>query len=332
MGRPPPGTLPDWLSVRASKQGLAAAVHCFAVATAPTIRPPSEALFLGFLLVAVWASLRWGDLLWIAPDCLHLQLTRLAILGTALRTKTIVRSMPCEFLITGISGTPSANWGVRFHNLLRQALSDTHSQQPGRVIDFLPACLGGSHPRPFILEPCPRRLAVPRLLSLIHQHWRLRTEAPPRRNSVCTVHTAVLAWSRQMSLDRTLRRVQGHHPVCTPLNFMDVTTSVRCSICRPRSLIIFVRASVRCSLLPGARLSPFRTSRCKFRLLLWACALMNHWSLRLPFLSLRPRLLWHRCPSQATTLLWKVHPRPLWRRRAPRWRWPAALRRGRRLL
>ena len=101
---PPPGTLPDWLSVRASKQGLATGplralswmarvaglpcrqarlqlsiVRAFATATAPTERreslplplsfviwlerrvadpsaPPSEALFLGFLLIAVWAS------------------------------------------------------------------------------------------------------------------------------------------------------------------------------------------------------------------------------------------------------------------------------------
>ena len=176
--------------------------------------PPSEALFLGFLLIAVWASLRWGDLFWIPPDRLHLQLAHLAVLGTALRTKTTARSMPFDFLITGVSGSPSCNWGMRFLNLLRQALSDTQSRQPGRVIDFLPACLGGSDPRPFILEPCPRRLAVPRLLSLLHQHWRLNSTAPPQEFSLYGAHSCkatVLAWSRQMSLDRTLRRIQGHH-------------------------------------------------------------------------------------------------------------------------
>ena len=40
-------------------------------------------------------------------DRLHLQLSHLAILGTALRTKTTVRSMPFAFLITGVSGSPS---------------------------------------------------------------------------------------------------------------------------------------------------------------------------------------------------------------------------------
>ena len=141
--------------------------------------------------------------------------SHLAVLGTALRTKTTARSMPFGFLITGVSGSPSCNWGMRFLNLLRQTLSDTQSRQPGRVIDFLPACLGGSDPRPFILEPCPRRLAVPRLLSLLHQHWRLNSTAPPPQEfSLYGAHSCkatVLAWSRQMSLDRTLRRIQGHH-------------------------------------------------------------------------------------------------------------------------
>ena len=126
-------------------------VRAFATATAPSERreslplplsfviwlerrvadpsaPPSEALFLGFLLIAVWASLRWGDLLWIPPDRLHLQLAHLAVLGTALRTKTTARSMDFGFLITGVSGSPSCNWRMRFLNLLRQALSDTQSQ------------------------------------------------------------------------------------------------------------------------------------------------------------------------------------------------------------
>ena len=204
---PPPGTLPDWLS--GGKACRCLCLLSFGWSADPSA-PPSEALFLGFLLVAVWASLRWGDLLWIPPDRLHLQLTHLAILSTALRAKTTVRSMPFGFLITGVSGSPSCNWGMRFHNLLRQTLSDTQSRQPGRVIDFLPACLGGS----FILEPCPRRLAVPRLLSLLHQHWRLRTNAlPPQEFSLYGARSCkatVLAWSRQMSLDRALRRIQGH--------------------------------------------------------------------------------------------------------------------------
>ena len=279
---PFPGTLPDWLSVRASKQGLATGplralswmarvaglpclqarlqlsiVRAFATATAPSERreslplplsfviwlerrvadpsaPPSEALFLGFLLIAVWASLRWGDLLWIPPDRLHLQLAHLAVLGTALRTKTTARSMPFGFLITGVSGSPSCNWGMRFLNLLRQALSDTQSRQPGRVIDFLPACLGGSDPRPFILEPCPRRLAVPRLLSLLHRHWRMN-RLRHLRNSLCTVRTAArpLSWPGPAKCLWIAPFVESKATTAclaptTPSSFTDVTISVQC--------------------------------------------------------------------------------------------------------
>ena len=38
---------------------------------ADTSTHPSEALFLGFLLTAVWASLRWGDLLWTPAGILR---------------------------------------------------------------------------------------------------------------------------------------------------------------------------------------------------------------------------------------------------------------------
>ena len=152
---------------------------------------------------------------WRTPARLHLQLSHGAILGTAVRAKTTNRSMPFGFLVVGLSGSPSANWGVRFFNLLRQALADTLSLQPGRVVDFLPARLGGSDSRPLLLDPCERHLAVPRLLSLLAAHWSSNcTSQPPSQFALYGAHSCkatVLSWSRQMSLDRTLRRIQGHH-------------------------------------------------------------------------------------------------------------------------
>ena len=167
------------------------------------------------MLDSATASLRWGDLLWVPPDRLQLQLSHGAILGTAVRTKTTNRSMPFGFLIFGLSGTPSVNWGIKFHHLLRQALADTLSRQPGRVIDFLPARLGVSDLRPLLLDPCQRHLAVPRLLALLSRHWAANSPSPPPAQfTLYGAHSCkatVLSWSRQMSLDRTLRRIQGHH-------------------------------------------------------------------------------------------------------------------------
>ena len=238
--------------------------------------PPSEALFLGFLLIAVWASLRWGDLLWIPPDRLRLQLAHLAVLGTALRTKTTARSMPFGFLITGVSGSPSCNWGMRFLNLLRQALSDTQSRQPGRVIDFLPACLETS----LTLAPLSWSLVPAAWLCPLHRRWRMNSTAPPPQEfSLYGAHSCkatVLAWSRQMSLDRTLRRIQGHHRLSGADHSVELygRDDIRPMLtCRRRSLITSAQVSVRCSHLPEAHPCLFRTSLCTSRLRpcpLWA--------------------------------------------------------------
>ena len=204
-------------------------VRAFSVATSPSKRRESLPLPLSFVVwlerrvqdpatppsEAVWASLRWGDMLWVPPDRVQLQLSHGAILGSAVRTKTTNRAMPFGFMIFGLSGTPSSNWGIKFHNLLRQSLADTLSHQPGRVIDFLPARLGGSDARPLLLDPCQRHHAVPRLLSLLSSHWAENSSSPPPEQfTLYGAHSCkatVLSWSRQMSLDRTLRRIQGHH-------------------------------------------------------------------------------------------------------------------------
>ena len=346
-------------------------VRAFATATAPTERreslplplsfviwlerrvadpsaPPSEALFLGFLLIAVWASLRWGDRLWIPPDRLHLQLTHLAVLGTALCTKTTARSMPFGFLITGVSGSPSCNWGMRFLNLLRQALSDTQSRQPGRVVDFLPACLGGSDPRPFILEPCPRRLAVPRLLSLLHQHWRpKKAQLRRRRNFLCMVRTAArpLCWPGPGKCLWIVHFVGSKATAAcpvqiTPSSFMDVTTSVRCLTCRHRLLITSVQASVHCSHLLEAHPCHSRTSPCVRLCPLWALILRNHCSpLRLfrrtrhqCLHHLRLLLPWTFRLSRLSRPQWTVHLTLPWIRlhllQIPMQKWRVALRLG----
>ena len=305
---------------------------------------PSESIFLGFLLTAVWASLRWGDLLWTPPGRLHLQLSHGAILGTAVRAKTTNRAMPFGFLIVGLSGTPSSNWGIRFFNLLRQSLADTLSVQPGRVIDFLPARLGGSDSRPLLLDPCERHLAVPRLLSLLSAHWSANSDtAPPQQFALYGAHSCkatVLSWSRQMSLDRTLRRIQGHHRLSGADRSVELygRDDIRPMLDLQAQVINHVRAGFR-PLQPLARGSSV-TSMFNFRLhpcLLWptlpwvpCLRLLPFRPLRVPCqnvicpLHLRPchcrsrmliNLLWTASPPPLSCLL---TPRTRWNRSAPR--------------
>ena len=58
----------------------------------------AQVLRLGFVLVCVWASLRWGDFtlgsLWVPPARVQYQMSVHALVGTSVRTKTTKRGMP----------------------------------------------------------------------------------------------------------------------------------------------------------------------------------------------------------------------------------------------
>ena len=260
---PSPGTLPDYLSSRASPQGLctgpyralswfsrlaglpALSAHLqsslaksFLTATAPAERreslplplsfvvwlerlvclpatPPAEVLFCGTVLVCIWSSLRWGDALWVPPSRLQLLPEQSALVGSATRTKTTTRAMPFGLVTFGLSGTPSQNWAIRYLSALRQAVSDTLHDQPGRQLDFLPAVLSGPAERPRIARPLPRDLAVPRLLGLLERFWSQHQPGhPPAEVRLYGSHSCkatLLSWGRQLNLDAVLRRIQGHH-------------------------------------------------------------------------------------------------------------------------
>ena len=68
---------------------------------------PAEVLRLGYLLLCIWGSLRWGDALWCPPSRLHYQPQSHALVGICLRTKTTKRGMPFGVLAAGLSGTTS---------------------------------------------------------------------------------------------------------------------------------------------------------------------------------------------------------------------------------
>ena len=313
-------------------------VRAFAFATAPSERRESSGR--GVLRRCFWAFCLWPSgprsvgvtSCGCPPRACISSCPTLPSSAPPSGRRRAVHAMPFGFLLSGVSGSASASWGIRFYNLLRQALSDTLSRQPDRVIDFLPAVLGGSDPRPFLLEPCPRRRPCrARLLSLLSAHWRQHSSAPPpqefRLYGAHSCKATVLAWARQMSLDRTLRRIQGHHRLSGADRSVelygrgDIRPMLDLQAQVAKWSTISAPASARCSRLHAVRLSLFRTSLCKFRP--HHCQpldfrLTSLFLPRLPFrlshlpCRLRPLL---RCHLQ---LLWMTHPRP---RVCPRRRW-----------
>ena len=161
--------------------------------------PPAEVHFAGTVLVCTWSALRWGDATWVPPSRLVILPDQSAVVGVALRTKTTRRSMPFGFVLSGLSGTPSACWAARFMSVLQQIVSDTLSDQPGRTLDFLPAVLSGPSDRPRIACPMKRELAVPRLLGLLTRFWseHMPGQAPPefRLYGSHSCKATTLAWS-----------------------------------------------------------------------------------------------------------------------------------------
>ena len=176
---------------------------------------PAQVLRLGFVLVCVWASLRWGHSIWVPPARLQYQLSVQALVGVSVRTKTTKRGMPWGLLAHGFLGSPASSWALRFLSCLRQAVSDTLALQPSRTLDFLPAVLSGSESRPLISEPWDRDRFVPWLRDLLCQHWSLnsREPLPPVFSLIAaqSLKATMLSWARQLSIESDARRIQGHH-------------------------------------------------------------------------------------------------------------------------
>ena len=122
---------------------------------------PAEVLRLGYLLLCIWGSLRWGDALWCPPSRLHYQPQSHALVGICLRTKTTKRGMPFGVFASGLSGTTSQCWSLRFLSVLRQSVADTLAINPNRHLDFLPAALSGSDPAPHHIRTIEARTHGP---------------------------------------------------------------------------------------------------------------------------------------------------------------------------
>ena len=175
----------------------------------------ADILRFGYLLLCIWCSLRWGDAIWCPPSRLHYQPQSHALVGICLRTKTTKRGMPFGILASGLCGTASQCWSLRFLSVLRQSVADTLALNPQRHIDFLPSSLSGSESRPIISAPLKRERMVLWLRGLLLKHWRLLCHDPaPAAFGLVAAHSlkcTLLSWARQLHLDSDLRRIQGHH-------------------------------------------------------------------------------------------------------------------------
>ena len=123
--------------------------------------------------------------------------------------------MPFGILASGLCGTASQCWSLRFLSVLRQSVADTLALNPQRHIDFLPSSLSGSESRPIISAPLRRERMVLWLRGLLLKHWRLLCHDPaPAAFGLVAAHSlkcTLLSWARQLHLDSDLRRIQGHH-------------------------------------------------------------------------------------------------------------------------
>ena len=79
----------------------------------------------------------------------------------------------------GLTGGPSACWGLSWLNLRHRALDETSRRYVGRSVDFLLPLLSSETDSLAMVSPLHRSRAMPWLRSLLDEHWREHSSAPP---------------------------------------------------------------------------------------------------------------------------------------------------------
>ena len=219
---------------------------------------PAETYMLGVLLCAIWASLRWGDLLWVPPARLHFQAPSAALVGICVRTKTTKSGMPWGIYSPGLLGSATSSWTTRWLSVVKQVLADTKALHPHRVLDFLPAILSADAAHPVIVKPLFRDQAVPWIRSLLYHHWNLHSSEPmPAAFNLIAAHSAkttLLSWARQLDMPAEPRRIQGHHRLSGSDKSVALYSrdDIGPMLCCQRTVISCIRAGFR-PLQPLAR-------------------------------------------------------------------------------
>lgn len=173
-----------------------------------------DILQLGGILFLIWASLRWSDATWIAPDSISIQ--QHALFALATHTKTTNRGMPVACYAFGLLGHQGSNhWAQIWLNVVQQAAHDTRALYPEFGIDFLLAEIGPDTQKPLFLRPMPRDRGLQLLrFWLCRCHEAHQTPAKPEDFHLLGTHsckTTLLCWAQQLQLPLEQRQLQGHH-------------------------------------------------------------------------------------------------------------------------
>lgn len=171
-------------------------------------------IIIGAMLLAIWGSLRWADLQWLAVDSLDFGHGILRCL--AHRTKTTRRGMPIGIDALGFLGTgPNHCWVQNWLQLVQQAVVDTKAANPTFVVDFIIPTLTGSADRPVFHSPLSRSQGIKVLRTLwgtqLAEHGITLSSSQLTLLGVHSLKVTFLSWSRQLDAPEDLRRNQGHH-------------------------------------------------------------------------------------------------------------------------
>ena len=159
-----------------------------------------EVLVVGFFLVLLWGSLRFGDGQRTSPFSLVVE--GLLMRGECWRTKTSKKGQPFALFCCGITGRlPEWGWGHLWFSALGQWLHSLANDVRGNVDFLLPESIAIPSPMGLL---CAMRC-------LIHIMRKVEPGIDWSSYSSHSAKTTLLSWAIQQDLPAHWRAAQGHH-------------------------------------------------------------------------------------------------------------------------
>eukprot|EP00435_Cladocopium_sp_Y103_P021603 s1980_g5.t1 len=166
-------------------------------------------LLLGGFLLAIWASLRFGDLQRCDVDSLNL--ANAILRGSCFQTKVTKQGQPFAVILAGFTASSSTTSWVAFW--LRQLQTASRAAAPFKPDFVIPALNSASEP---VFETPLSYVAALRALRWAVQTPWVSPMLSPMEAQQFTLHSlkvTMLAAAAQLRLDERSRRLQGHHKI-----------------------------------------------------------------------------------------------------------------------